>query len=40
MEVTLEDNLEGCDSNQWYLVKVTQSDGHRAWSSPIWFKAL
>jgi hypothetical protein len=21
----------------WYLLKVTQVDGHRAWSSPIWF---
>ena len=21
----------------WYLVRVTQTDGHRAWSSPIWF---
>lgn len=21
----------------WYLVRVTQEDGHRGWSSPIWF---
>jgi hypothetical protein len=23
---------------RWYLLKVTQVDGHRAWSSPIWFE--
>jgi hypothetical protein len=23
----------------WYLLKVSQADGHRAWSSPIWFEA-
>lgn len=22
---------------EWYLLRVKQSDGHRAWSSPIWF---
>ncbi len=22
----------------WHLVRVTQKDGHRAWSSPIWFE--
>ena len=21
----------------WYLIRVTQKDGHRAWSSPVWF---
>jgi len=22
----------------WYLIRVTQTDGHRAWSSPVWFE--
>ncbi len=22
---------------EWYVVRVTQADGHRAWSSPVWF---
>ena len=25
-------------SSGWYVVRVTQIDGHRAWSSPIWFE--
>jgi hypothetical protein len=23
---------------EWYVVRVTQTDGHRAWSSPVWFE--
>jgi hypothetical protein len=26
------------DASHWYVLRVTQSDGHRAWSSPIWFE--
>ena len=38
MEVEFKDTSEGSDDIQWYLAKVTQEDGHRVWSSPIWFK--
>ncbi len=31
----MEESSSHC---QWYLIKVTQTDGHRAWSSPIWFE--
>jgi hypothetical protein len=26
------------DASHWYVVRVTQVDGHRAWSSPTWFE--
>ena len=31
---------EGGDGggSEWYVVRVTQADGHRAWSSPVWFE--
>jgi hypothetical protein len=37
LETALEDPHPLPDQEQWYLIKVTQVDGHRAWSSPIWF---
>ena len=33
VELTDESILSGAN---YYYVRVTQSDGHRAWSSPIW----
>jgi len=40
-----EGSLRGCDEGdesdaEWYVVRVTQEDGHRAWSSPIWFEDI
>jgi uncharacterized protein DUF3604 len=36
-EGELADRGQGQDP-AWYLIRVTQRDGHRAWSSPIWFE--
>ncbi|MCC7353622.1 MAG: hypothetical protein IT330_07665 [Anaerolineae bacterium] len=37
-QVELADPKPGNGVSAWYLVKITQIDGHRAWSSPIWFE--
>jgi len=29
---------EAGEDTAWYLIRVTQKDGHRAWSSPLWFE--
>lgn len=29
---------DGSTDAYWYLVRVAQKDGHRAWSSPVWFE--
>ena len=34
----LEDEKADEGQSSWYLLRVTQQDGHRAWSSPIWFR--
>ena len=43
-QVYWEGTLRGCagdgDNAEWYVVRVTQEDGHRAWSSPIWFDGV
>jgi hypothetical protein len=40
--LTANISFSDCDvslkENDWYIVKVYQSDNHRAWSSPIWFE--
>jgi hypothetical protein len=28
----------GYEGPAWYVLRVTQVDGHRAWSSPVWFE--
>ena len=37
-EGVLRDPLTETDNGAWYLVRVTQKDGHRVWSSPVWFE--
>ncbi len=36
-EGSLADPGKGGGAAAWYLIRVTQKDGHRAWSSPLWF---
>ena len=36
-EGTLEADAGDGGGPEWYVVRVTQADGHRAWSSPVWF---
>jgi hypothetical protein len=37
-EAQMEDPNPSGGERHWYLLKVTQANGHRAWSSLIWFK--
>jgi hypothetical protein len=37
-ETTYEDTQPDEEREQWYVIIATQADGHRAWSSPIWFQ--
>ncbi len=32
----LAEDSEPLDGTSWYMVRVTQKDGHTAWSSPVW----
>jgi hypothetical protein len=36
-EGVLRDPAKEAGDRAWYLLRVRQRDGHRAWSSPIWF---
>ena len=36
-EGVLIDPTNEIGKTDWYLIRTTQKDGHRAWSSPIWF---
>lgn len=36
-EGVLRDPAPDDHRTHWYLLRITQQDGHRAWSSPIWF---
>jgi hypothetical protein len=35
-DVRLTGELAGLAAGEWVYVRVTQNDGHAAWSSPIW----
>jgi hypothetical protein len=37
-DVRLTGELEGLEAGEWIYVRVTQNDGHAAWSSPIWIE--
>ena len=37
-EDVLSDTTVDSAGSHWYMLRVTQADGHRAWSSPIWFE--